>query len=132
MCLMQAIALKPDNPRAYLATAVALGRLGAQEPCPDRTGPGLASAGHWSSDAAPWRRHRCRRAFHVSIQPFLSLFAAIWSENGRKIAISKTVREHVAKCLSLDPDDDVALHVLGRWEYEMARTHPRPAHICEH
>lgn len=67
----QAIALQPDNPRAHLASAVALGRL------------------------------------------------ALWSPNQRKIELSRTVRERVITCLALSPDDDVALHVLGRWEYEM-------------
>lgn len=67
----QAIALKPDNPRAHLASAVALARL------------------------------------------------AMYCPNQKKIEITKTVRERVITCLSLSPDDDVALHVLGRWEYEM-------------
>jgi tetratricopeptide (TPR) repeat protein len=30
------------------------------------------------------------------------------------------VRERVVSALALSPDDDVALHILGRWEYEMA------------
>ena len=68
----KAIALKPDNPRAHLVSAVALGRL------------------------------------------------ALWSSNQKKIEISRTVRERVMAALVLSPDDDVALHVLGRWEYEMA------------
>ncbi len=46
--------------------------------------------------------------------------AALWSSNQRKIEISRTVRERVMHALSLSPDDDVALHILGRWEYEMA------------
>ncbi len=29
------------------------------------------------------------------------------------------MRERVIAALELSPDDDVALHVLGRWEYEM-------------
>ena len=29
------------------------------------------------------------------------------------------MRERVTAALKLSPDDDVALHVLGRWEYEM-------------
>jgi len=68
----QAIALKPDNPRAYLASAISLGRL------------------------------------------------ALWSSNSKKIEISRTVRERCMEALKLSPEDDVALHVLGRWEYEMA------------
>ena len=46
--------------------------------------------------------------------------AALWSSNQRKIEISRTVRERVTAALALSPDDDVALHVLGRWEYEMS------------
>ena len=45
---------------------------------------------------------------------------ALWSSNQRKIEISREVRERVVAALTLSPDDDVALHVLGRWEYEMA------------
>jgi len=43
----------------------------------------------------------------------------MWSSNQRKIEISRTVRERVTAALKLSPDDDVALHILGRWEYEM-------------
>jgi tetratricopeptide (TPR) repeat protein len=46
--------------------------------------------------------------------------AALWSSNQRKIEISRTVRERVTAALALSPDDDVALHILGRWEYEMS------------
>jgi hypothetical protein len=36
------------------------------------------------------------------------------------VEISRTVRERAMVALKLSPEDDVALHVLGRWEYEMA------------
>ena len=45
--------------------------------------------------------------------------SALWSSNQRKIEISRTVRERVEAALQLSPEDDIALHVLGRWEYEM-------------
>lgn len=52
--------------------------------------------------------------------PALTPPSALWSSNQKKIEISRTVRERVASALALSPDDDVALHVLGRWEYEMS------------
>lgn len=45
---------------------------------------------------------------------------ALWSSNQKKVEISRTVRERCMAALKLSPQDDVALHVLGRWEYEMA------------
>ena len=51
---------------------------------------------------------------------FLHLTAALWSSNHKKVEISRTVRERAMVALKLSPEDDVALHVLGRWEYEMA------------
>jgi tetratricopeptide (TPR) repeat protein len=44
----------------------------------------------------------------------------LFSSNQRKIELSRTVRERVVAALALSPDDDVALHILGRWEYEMS------------
>ena len=90
----QAIELTPDNPRAHLASAISLGRLGA---------------------------HRARRGprAHPRVAELAHGVTALWSSNQRKIEISRTVRERVTAALKLSPDDDVALHVLGRWEYEM-------------
>jgi hypothetical protein len=90
----QAIELTPDNPRAHLASAISLGRLGA---------------------------HRARRGprAHPRVAELAPGVTALWSSNQRKIEISRTVRERVTAALKLSPDDDVALHVLGRWEYEM-------------
>ncbi len=98
----QAIELRPDNPRAHLASAVALGRLGA------RRGRGAAAR---AGTTLTWRRPRFLR---------FAARAALWSSNQRKIEISRTVRERVTAALALSPDDDVALHILGRWEYEMS------------
>ena len=44
----------------------------------------------------------------------------LFSSNQRKIELSRTVRERVVSALALSPNDDVALHILGRWEYEMS------------
>jgi hypothetical protein len=92
----QAIELTPDNPRAHLASAISLGRLGAFAPRAACPLPSLT-----------WRAAPPARG------------TALWSSNQRKIEISRTVRERVIAALKLSPDDDVALHVLGRWEYEM-------------
>ncbi|GAB4377608.1 MAG: hypothetical protein Kow0042_25600 [Calditrichia bacterium] len=37
-----------------------------------------------------------------------------------QVRLSKEIKEEVDKALALDPNDDIALHVLGRWHRKMA------------
>jgi tetratricopeptide (TPR) repeat protein len=45
---------------------------------------------------------------------------ATYLDNKTKIAYSKLVKEHVDKSIALDPRNDLAWHVLGVWQYEIA------------
>jgi tetratricopeptide (TPR) repeat protein len=45
---------------------------------------------------------------------------ATYMDNKTKIAYSKLVKEHVDKSIALNPNNDLAWHVLGAWEYELA------------
>lgn len=49
---------------------------------------------------------------------------ATYLDNKTKIAYSKLVKEHVDKSLKLDPNNDLAYHVLGAWHYELANLNP--------
>lgn len=39
----------------------------------------------------------------------------------RQVELSRTVREYVDLAIALDPDNDLAYHVRGRWHYEVAQ-----------
>ncbi len=57
----------------------------------------------------------CQLALAVSygrVAPYL--------DNQTKINYSKLVKQHVDKALALDPRNDLAWHVLGAWNYELA------------
>lgn len=45
---------------------------------------------------------------------------APYLDNKTKIAYSKLVKEHVERALKLDPSLDLAYHVRGAWNYELA------------
>jgi tetratricopeptide (TPR) repeat protein len=45
---------------------------------------------------------------------------ATYMDNKTKIAYSKLVKEHVDRSIALDPRNDLAWHVLGAWNYELA------------
>ena len=49
----------------------------------------------------------------------------------KKIAYSKLVRSESEKSLQLDPRQDIALHVLGAWNYSMATLNPLLKSIVE-
>ena len=49
----------------------------------------------------------------------------------KKIAYSKLVRAESEKSLQLDPRQDIALHVLGSWNYSMATLNPLLKSIVE-
>jgi tetratricopeptide (TPR) repeat protein len=45
---------------------------------------------------------------------------ATYLDNKTKIAYSKLVKQHVDKSIALDSRNDLAWHVLGAWQYELA------------
>jgi tetratricopeptide (TPR) repeat protein len=49
---------------------------------------------------------------------------APYLENREKIRHSKLVREHAEKALALEPSNSYAHHILGAWNFEMARISP--------
>jgi tetratricopeptide (TPR) repeat protein len=42
----------------------------------------------------------------------------------RKVELSKKIHEEAALAAQIDPQLDYAWHILGRWNYELANTHP--------
>ena len=42
---------------------------------------------------------------------------ALNSDTRRKVELSRTVKEHVDRALELDPENEMAYHVRGRWNY---------------
>jgi tetratricopeptide (TPR) repeat protein len=67
------------------------------------------------SVAADARNAKAQLALAISYGRLASLV-----DNKTKIAYSKLVQEHVDKSLALDPKNDLAWHVLGAWNYELA------------
>lgn len=46
--------------------------------------------------------------------------AALVSGTRQKVELSRTVREYADKAVGLDPENDLAYHVRGRWHHEVA------------
>lgn len=47
-----------------------------------------------------------------------------YTDNKTKIVYSKYTKDEVEKALALDPSDDYAYHVLGRWNYAISTLNP--------
>lgn len=45
---------------------------------------------------------------------------ALNSGTKRKVELSRDIKEHVDQAIALDPDNDLAYHVRGRWNYGVA------------
>jgi len=48
----------------------------------------------------------------------------MFSENKEKVRLAGVVKENALVALELEPSQDLALHILGRWEFEMASIGP--------
>lgn len=49
---------------------------------------------------------------------------AMIESNRRKVELSRLIKEEAEASIRLDPRQDYAFHVLGRWNYEMASVNP--------
>lgn len=45
---------------------------------------------------------------------------ALFSDNHTKVKLAKEAQDQVGIALQIDPNHDIALHLMGRWHYEMA------------
>jgi Tfp pilus assembly protein PilF len=45
-------------------------------------------------------------------------------DNSTKMALSKQIRDEASRAIALNPDDDMAYHVLGRWNFGIATLNP--------
>ena len=44
----------------------------------------------------------------------------MWSDNREKVELSRAIKERCEEAIRLDPGSDLAMHVLGRYEHQMA------------
>lgn len=56
---------------------------------------------------------------------------ALFESPGRRIALSQKVKSEAEAALRLDPKNDYAWHIVGRWHYEMATLNPALRLIAE-
>jgi len=49
---------------------------------------------------------------------------ALMESNRRKAELARLIKEEAEAAVRLDPREDYAWHVLGRWNYELANTNP--------
>lgn len=56
---------------------------------------------------------------HVSLGAALGRLS-MWSDNREKVELSATIKNECEEAIRLDPENDLAMHVLGRFEHQMA------------
>eukprot|EP00241_Pyramimonas_parkeae_P015389 CAMPEP_0114286432 /NCGR_PEP_ID=MMETSP0059-20121206/5750_1 /TAXON_ID=36894 /ORGANISM="Pyramimonas parkeae, Strain CCMP726" /LENGTH=539 /DNA_ID=CAMNT_0001407463 /DNA_START=268 /DNA_END=1887 /DNA_ORIENTATION=- len=69
------------------------------------------------------RRHPDLCLAHVAHGTNLGRLA-MFSENRERVKIAGNVREEALRALEIEPENDLAIHILGRWELEMASLGP--------
>ena len=87
-------------------------------------GPALPDA------VLPLGRRDCLELAHAVLAICYAHSAELESPQ-KKIAYSKLVRAESEKSLQLDPRQDIALHVLGAWNYSMATLNPFLKSVAE-
>lgn len=110
----------PGVHRASAALAVLLGALS----CPSARAESAQSARKQAETALAEAKRAVQQA-PESAQAHLDLAIAYgkWTDfvgNKTKLEISKLIREEAAKAAELDPANDLAWSVLGRWHYGLA------------
>lgn len=56
---------------------------------------------------------------HLSLGAALGRLA-LWSDNREKVELSRSIRDECQEAIRLDAENDLAMHVLGRYEHQMA------------
>ena len=115
-----AVALAPDDPDLLVCLSKSLSDQVFQEDVFHNH----ALARALSKEAAEIsERAIALRPTHA--EAHLSLGAALgrlsmWSDNREKVELSRAIKERCEEAIRLDPKSDLAMHVLGRYEHQMA------------
>ena len=115
-----AVALAPDDPDLLVCLSKSLSDQVFQEDVFHNH----ALARALSKEAAEIsERAIALRPAHA--EAHLSLGAALgrlsmWSDNREKVELSRAIKERCEEAIRLDPSSDLAMHVLGRYEHQMA------------
>lgn len=56
---------------------------------------------------------------HLSLGAALGRLA-LWSDNREKVELSRSIKDECQEAIRLDAENDLAMHVLGRYEHQMA------------
>mmetsp|Transcript_25190 Transcript_25190/g.30495 ORF Transcript_25190/g.30495 Transcript_25190/m.30495 type:complete len:332 (+) Transcript_25190:416-1411(+) len=57
---------------------------------------------------------------------------ALYSDNKTKVSLCDKVKEEAEEAIRLNPNDDMAWHCLGRWNYEVANVNPVVKVVMKH
>ena len=115
-----AVALAPDDPDLLVCLSKSLSDQVFQEDVFHNHALARALS---KEAAAISERAIALRPTHA--EAHLSLGAALgrlsmWSDNREKVELSRAIKERCEEAIRLDPESDLAMHVLGRYEHQMA------------
>ena len=115
-----AVALAPDDPDLLVCLSKSLSDQVFQE---DVFHDHARARALSQEAAAISERAIALRPTHA--EAHLSLGAALgrlsmWSDNREKVELSRAIKERCEEAIRLDPSSDLAMHVLGRYEHQMA------------
>ena len=119
-CFRRAVAIRPNDPDLLVCLSKSLSDQVFQEDVFHNH----ALARALSKEAAEIsERAIAMKPTHA--EAHLSLGAALgrlsmWSDNREKVELSRAIKERCEEAIRLDPKSDLAMHVLGRFEHQMA------------
>lgn len=119
-CFRRAVAIRPNDPDLLVCLSKSLSDQVFQEDVFHNH----ALARALSKEAAEIsERAIAMKPIHA--EAHLSLGAALgrlsmWSDNREKVELSRAIKERCEEAIRLDPKSDLAMHVLGRFEHQMA------------
>lgn len=126
--LRQAEALRPEDPELWLLLAKQLSQMVSDAPTrSEKLRLARESVAYAERAVAAQPRNADARLSLAICQGRLAQYEG----PGRKIALSKSLKQETEAALRLDPKNDYAWHVLGRWHYEMATLNPTLRVIAE-
>jgi tetratricopeptide (TPR) repeat protein len=117
----QAAAQAPGDPEVLWRMAKATDRAAARESDPAKRRAGLDRALDLAqrSVAADPDNSRARLALAIVYGRL-----ALTESPRRRLELSRLLRDEAEAAVRLDPRNDLAWHVLARWNFEMAAVHP--------
>ena len=119
-CFRRAVAIRPNDPDLLVCLSKSLSTRCSRRTSSTTTRARACAVQGSCGDFRTRNRHETHPRGGAPVSGAALGRLSMWSDNREKVELSRAIKERCEEAIRLDPKSDLAMHVLGRFEHQMA------------